>query len=62
MSEKSYFVALAFFGASVALMAAKYLFGATGVDTAESIAFVGFIASFGTHIALRLKRDDHAHG
>jgi hypothetical protein len=56
--EKSHLVATAFFGATAALLAAKLLFGATGVDTAESITFLGFVASMGTHQALRLKRGD----
>jgi hypothetical protein len=60
--EKSYFASLAFFGAAAVLWATKSLFGATGVGPAESIAFVGFIVSFGTHSALRRKSDDHAHG
>ena len=61
MIEKSYFSAAAFFGAAVGLLAAKLLFGATGVDIPESIAFAGFVVSFATHILFRIKRDG-AHG
>ncbi len=62
MKEKSYLVAVGFAGAGFALLAAKYLFGATGTDTPENIAFLGFVVSFGTHIFLRLKTKAPANG
>ena len=62
MIEKSYLAAAAFFGATVGLLAAKMLFGATGVETAESIAYVGFVLTMAAHVALGWKREGHAHG
>jgi hypothetical protein len=60
--EKSSFAAIAFAGAALALLAAKYLFGAIGTETPENIAFVGFVVCFGTRVFLELRKGAQARG
>ena len=57
MTDKLYLIAVGFAGATLGLLVAKYGFGASGVDRPETVAWVGFVLSFGAYITLRMRRD-----
>lgn len=57
IKDKFYLAAVGFAGAALGLLIAGYAFGATGTDWPETIAWAGFVITFGSHLMLRNKAE-----